>query len=467
MTHPDAFPSLQGRRVTVMGLGRFGGGLGAARWLAEQGAKVLVTDLASEDTLADSVRELRPLVDAGLVSLRLGGHDEHDFTDTDLVVANPAAPLPWNNRFLNAARGARVPITTEIALLIERLPRRDRVLAVTGSAGKSTTSAMLAHAMRARLGEERVHLGGNIGGSLLAHLPSIAPGDAVVLEVSSAMLHWLDDIAKAGVSAPFSPRVAVLTNLSPNHLDWHGGMEHYRDSKRLLVAHQREGDIAVFGDESIVCDTRSGVRRVEPATIRALEPAIARERLSVPGAHNIRNASVALHAAGVFLGEDPGALAPSLAGFTGLPHRLQLVAERVLERAGEPVRFYNDSKCTTVDACLLAVESFANDPGVSRVRLIAGGYDKKVDLSPVGALAERLAGLYLVGATSDQILESVPPGARGRAHVCGTLDGAMAKILDDARAGEVVLLSPACASWDQFDNYERRGERFAALARGG
>lgn len=467
MTHPDAFPSLQGRRVTVMGLGRFGGGLGAAQWLAQQGAAVRVTDLAPADALADSVRELRPLVEAGLVSLRLGGHEERDFTDTDLVVANPAAPLPWNNRYLNAARAARVPITTEIALLVERLPRRDRVLAVTGSAGKSTTSAMLAHVLRARLGEERVHLGGNIGGSLLAALPSIAPDDAVVLEVSSAMLHWLEDIAAHGQIPPFAPRVAALTNLSPNHLDWHGGFEHYASCKRHLVVHQREGDTAVFGDESVVCDTRGGVARVEPGAVRALEALIARERLGVPGAHNIHNAGVALHAAGVFLGEEPGALAPLLKGFTGLPHRLQLVAERVLERGGEPVRFYNDSKCTTVDACLLAVESFAKDPGVSRVRLIAGGYDKKVDLSGVGALAERLAGLYLVGATSDQILASVPPGARARAHACGTLERAMARILDEARAGEVALLSPACASWDQFDNYERRGELFTALARGG
>lgn len=471
MSDPAAFPSFQGRRVTVMGLGRFGGGLGAARWLAEQGAAVLVTDLASEDALADSVRDLRPLIDAGLVSLRLGGHEERDFTDTDLVVANPAAPQPWNNRYLNAARAARVPITTEIALLVERLPRRDRVLAVTGSAGKSTTSAMLAHALRDRLGESRVHLGGNIGGSLLAALPSIAPDDAVVLEVSSAMLHWMDDIAAHALMDPFAPRVAVLTNLAPNHLDWHGGFEHYAASKHHLVGRQREGDAAIFGDESILCGTRPGVARVEPAAVRALEPFVACERLSVPGAHNIRNASVALHGAGAFLGEDPALLASSLAGFTGLPHRLQLVAERVLERGGEsggePVRFYNDSKCTTVDACLLAVESFAHDPGVSRVRLIAGGYDKKVDLSPVGALAERLAGLYLVGATSDQILASVPPGARGRAHACVTLDNAMSTILDDARAGEVVLLSPACASWDQFDNYERRGERFATLARGG
>lgn len=466
MTHPGSFPSLQGVRVTVMGLGRFGGGLGAAQWLAAQGARVLVTDLASEDALADSVRELRPLIDAGLVSLRLGGHERADFTGADLVVANPAAPKPWDNPFLNAAREARVPITTEIALLVERLPRRDRVLAVTGSAGKSTTSAMLAHSLRARLGEGRVHLGGNIGGSLLSRLGSIRPDDAVVLEVSSAMLHWMDEIAQRGVAPPFAPRVAALTNLAPNHLDWHGSMDHYRDSKRLLVAHQREGDSAVFGDESILCATRPGVGRVEPATVRALEPAIAARRLPVPGAHNVRNASVALHAAGAFLNEAPETLLGSLDGFTGLPHRLQLVAERVLERGGEPVRFYNDSKCTTVDACLLAVESFARDPGVSRVRLIAGGYDKKVDLSPVGALAERLAGMYLIGATAGQIMDATPPGGRAKAHPCGTLDGAMRRILDEARAGEVVLLSPACASWDQFDNYERRGERFASLARG-
>jgi len=315
------------------------------------------------------------------------------------------------------------------------------------------------------MGAGRVHLGGNIGGSLLATLPSIGPDDAMVLEVSSAMLHWTRE-ALTGDRA-FAPKVAALTNLAPNHLDWHGDLDHYREAKRELVAHQRRGDAAVFGDESIRYDTNDGVRRVEPDDVGALEPLIAGRGLRVPGAHNVRNAAVALHAAGLFLNATPESLVGAVADFPGLPHRLCLVAERTVRDGEAPARFYNDSKCTTPEACLLAVESFAQRPGVERVRLIAGGYDKKVDLARVGALAERLAGLYTIGATAAQILGGVPANARARAHDCSDLDAAMARIDDDLRPGEVVLLSPACASWDQFENYEQRGERFAELARAG
>src|SRR5690606_11231147 len=139
-----------GRRVTVMGLGRFGGGLGVARFLAAQGADVLVTDLDAEDKLRDSVAALRPLIDAGSVRLRLGEHNVSDFTTCDLVVANPAVPRPWANRFLRAAAAAGIPITTEIGLAVARLPDRRRVVGVTGAAGKSTTAALIAHILRAR-----------------------------------------------------------------------------------------------------------------------------------------------------------------------------------------------------------------------------------------------------------------------------------------------------------------------------
>ncbi|MFG0275264.1 MAG: hypothetical protein ACF8QF_09420, partial [Phycisphaerales bacterium] len=173
-TRKSAPDDLSGTRVTLMGLGRFGGGLGAARWLVSQGADVRITDMAGEEALAGPLEQLRDLIDAGAVSLRLGGHNVADFTDTDLVVANPAVPKPWENRFLRAAEAAGVKITTEIRLLVERLPSRDRTIGVTGTAGKSTTTAMIAHILKKSLPERepdaRVWLGGNIGGSRLASL---------------------------------------------------------------------------------------------------------------------------------------------------------------------------------------------------------------------------------------------------------------------------------------------------------
>ena len=186
-------------RITVMGLGRFGGGSGVTRWLADQ-AWVLLTDCQTPENSKASLADLQDLIHQGRVVLRLGEHNVSDFTTADLVVANPAVPLPWNNRFLRSGK-AGGPITTEIGLLVERLNRR-RVIGVTGSRRKSTTAAMIHHVLQ-RSGR-RAHLGGNIGGSLLNSLDEIHTDDWIVLELSSAMLHWLGQ--PAARPAPWAGR---------------------------------------------------------------------------------------------------------------------------------------------------------------------------------------------------------------------------------------------------------------------
>jgi len=460
-----------GAKVTVMGLGRFGGGVGVTRWLAARGADVLVTDRDPPEKLARSLEQVRDLIDVGRVTLRLGEHNVSDFTTCDVVVVNPAVPRPWENRFVRAAGAAGARVTSEIGLVVERLPERAKTIGVTGSAGKSTTSAMIHHALKAA--GVPVVFGGNIGGSLLLELDREGPGSVrdgawVVLELSSAMLHWLAGV-NAGVAkeAGWSPHVAVVTNCTLNHVDWHGTFEHYRACKQQIMASQLVGDTVVL-DESVSDWTSGpGVRRVVVASAAGFGP------LRIPGAHNRHNAamaSVALEAARV-AGLAGSEIEAAIAGFSGLPHRLELVHE------SRGVRWFNDSKSTTPESALLAVRAFDEEGGASerglgeeegrsRVHLIAGGYDKGSDLRPIAAMARSLGGMYTIGATGPGLAAAARDlGAGGVTHDCGTLERAMSVIGDRVRPGDAVLLSPGCASWGQFENYEQRGELFTRMAR--
>ncbi len=430
------------KRVTVMGLGRFGGGVGVARWLAAQHADVLVTDLQPAEKLTDSVASLDDLVRDGRVTLRLGEHRESDFTCCDALVVNPAVPKPWDNPYIRAAREGGAIVTTEIGLLVEQLAGSDegrrRVVGVTGSAGKSTTASMIAHALRA-LGHT-THLGGNIGGSLLESLDRIAPTDRVVLELSSAMLHWLGG---------WSPGVAVVTNLAPNHLDWHGSFAHYAACKHHITANQQPEDSAVLGPSLSTWSTVPGVH------VHRFDPSARVEGLAVPGSHNARNAALARAAIDCLgITASRAQIDDALRSFAGLPHRLCFLGKR------KNARYYDDSKSTTPQATLLALDAFEARDGLARVHLIAGGYDKGSDLTPIALRAGGLAGLYCIGATGRGLAAAAPANA----HDCATLDSAMAQVAARAQPGDIVLLSPGCASWDQFDNFEQRGLAFAALA---
>ncbi|MDG2054579.1 MAG: UDP-N-acetylmuramoyl-L-alanine--D-glutamate ligase [Phycisphaerales bacterium] len=419
--------SMRDLRTTVMGLGRFGGGLGVTRWLAEQGAHVTVTDLADEASLEPQLEQLQDLITAKKVTLRLGGHHLSDFNACDLVIANPAVPRPWDNVFLKSAQEAGIPITTEIRLVTERLDRQ-RVIGVTGSAGKSTTAAMIHHVLKDAGFDSR--LGGNYGGSLLTNSESLRDADWIVLELSSAMLYWLDAGVGFETAPGYSPHIAVTTNVSPNHLDWHGSFEHYQASKQVIWRSQTESDHHIKSDDQS-------------------HSAIA---LSVVGEHNQMNAATALQACHLAAGMAPDLGAASLLNFRGLPHRLELVWKNQNQRA------YNDSKSTTPQATCLAVSAFSEP---KKVHLIAGGYDKGIDLSSIAQLATDLAGLYTIGTTGPK-LTAMANEYCPHAYIesCHSVEVAVAKIRSRMGDDDVALLSPGCASWDQFDNFEQRGQCF-------
>jgi len=450
-----------GRRVTVVGLGHFGGGIGAARFLARLGARVTVTDLKDEAALAASIEKLSGLD----IRYRLGGHDPDDFLSADLVCASPA--VPRSAPLMVRARAAGVPITSEIRLFLAVCPAT-RTIGVTGSNGKTTTTSLFGSI----LAEARVphHVGGNIGRSLVEDASAIAPTDLVVLELSSFQLEDLD-------GAGFSPDIAVVTNVVPNHLDRHGTLDAYVDAKRTIVRHQtRDGVAVLWADDPIVATfggagegratwftdgaldssldgvcVRGGVARHE-ARGRSVD-LFPIEAVRLPGAFNLRNA-LAAAAAGLAAGVTPAAIARGVERFRGVPHRLELVAEA----AG--VRWINDSKATTPEAAALALGALE-----ARVVLIAGGYDKKVPLDAIAAAAARhCRSAILVGETAPIIRAALERAGSGdRALSAATLEEAVDLARSRAEPGDVVLLSPGCASYDMFSNFEERGDRFRAL----
>ncbi len=434
---------LKGQRVTVAGLGRFGGGIAAARWLCERRARVLVTDTSTPEGLAASLEQLKGLD----IEYRLGGHVVEDFTGCDLVVASPA--IAPSNPYLRAAREAKVPVTTEIRLFVERchLP----VVAVSGTKGKSTTSKLLALMLETKY---KVHLGGNIGKSLLFDLPQMkegtegAEGELVLLELSSFMLEYLGEIQ-------WAPHVSVLTMLDCDHLEWHGTREAYLNAKRNLVRYQKRGDIAVLGGDCAIAREFSGstAARVVWYSMTS-RPRFA---LTIPGEHNQLNAQAAF-AAAECLGISWEAAQEAIGDFRGLPHRLELVHQH------GGIAFYNDSIATIPNAAAAALEAFP----AGKVIQIVGGHDKQLSYDRMSdAIAARAKAMLVIGDAAPLIMANMKKRHPQYAEIYELEDlaAAMRKARELARPGDVVLLSTGCASYGQFANFEVRGQKFAGLAK--
>ena len=426
------------QHATVMGLGTFGGGAGAVRHLVNLGYDVTLTDAADERALDRALEPIRDLIDSGSITLHLGGHNVSDFTTSELVIINPAVKHPWDNRFVRSAMAAGARITTEIGLFIDAAPQNATIIGITGSAGKSTTSAMVLAGLQA------AHipsvLGGNIGKSLLDQLDTLSDTSTIILELSSAMLWWLDQ--PGAIHRPTPLDIALVTNVEPNHIDWHGSAEHYTATKRSILNRVKPQGRAVLHHSLSQWTAPKHIQSVQ------YSDSFTANNICIPGRHNRTNAAGAL-AACVAAGADPKRAAEGIAAFPGLPHRLEFIAER------QGVRWYNDSKSTTPRSTQLAVHALQPAP----IHLIVGGSDKGIDLHPIASLASDTCTLLCIGQTGAEIarLAGVQP--------CATLDRAIAQAAAEAKPGGCVVLSPGCASYDQFDNFEHRGRCFADLVR--
>jgi len=457
---------LDDRRVLVMGLGAHGGGISTAQYCVQSGAKVTVTDLRSESDLAESLRQLEGLP----IHYVLGEHREQDFRDADLVLKNPA--VPRTSPYLKYA--AR--IETDISLFLAR--HRGKIYAITGTKGKSTTASALHFILSAD--DPAVRLGGNITVSPLSFAAELSGTEAIVLELSSFQLGDLL-LTPAGRQGQL-PRFAVsaITNLLHDHQDYYGSMDAYAADKTIIFRHQEAADWVILSSDDGY--SRSFRPPVAERTVRltggplsaavqawsangkgyAKVPALGHtvptelvpESLNVVGGHQRTNLLFAATAAAL-CGRDPEAIRERVASFGGIPHRLEFV------RSVGGVDYYNDSAATIAEATQAAVVGFDKP-----VHLIAGGSDKGLPLSLFGEISRSVKSLHLLpGTATERISGLLRKSGREYSGPHDTLQVAIHTARSEARAGEVVLLSPGCASFGMFRNEFDRGDQFRSLVK--
>jgi UDP-N-acetylmuramoylalanine--D-glutamate ligase len=446
---------LKGKKVLVVGLGK--SGLAAALFLRRQGAQVTVSDVRSADQLA---KEIPALIEEGIM-VETGGHGLLTFRRQDLIVVSPGVPMDTPE--LAQVKSFGLPVIGELELAGRFL--KGKILAVTGSNGKTTTTTLLGEILAA--GGLPTLVGGNIGVPVVSLIDSSTDESWSVLEVSSFQLETTEQ---------FHPSIAVILNITPDHLDRHGSFENYVRIKERIFAAQTAEDSLVLNADNTPCEAaalraasqvfwfsiehpvtqgawlESGYVVYRPAKNAATEQVMLLSGIPLKGEHNVENVLAAVVAARL-AGVPADVIRRAVEKFQAVEHRLEFVATR------NGVEFYNDSKATNVDATSKAVAAFSGG-----IHLILGGKDKG---SPYTVLAdllrERVSAVYTIGAAAAKIESDL----RGVVTIqsCETLDKAVAAAAAAARPGEVVLLAPACSSYDQFENYEQRGTVFKQLVK--
>jgi UDP-N-acetylmuramoylalanine--D-glutamate ligase len=444
---------LRGMRVLVVGLARTG--VATASFCAAHNAIVTATESRTEIELGDIAPKMR----AAGITLELGGHTEKTYLAQDLIIPSPGVPA--DDPLLLAARAKGITIWSEVELAYRFL--EGKLIGITGSNGKTTTTTLVHHILKTA-GVESI-LAGNVGTPLISFVEKTTSATVAVVELSSFQLELVET---------FRPNIGVYLNLTPDHLDRHKTLQAYGAAKARLFEKQTELDAAVLNlDDELVRETppkKSQVfwfSRKEPVTHGACvrgegifvqrgkveEFILKLNEIPLPGAHNVENVLAAVTAARL-AGVEAPAIGGAIRSFKGVEHRLEFVAEI------NGVRYYNDSKATNVDATLKALDAF---PG--RILIILGGKDKGSDYTLLQKpLREKAILALLIGAASGK-MESQIAGSVA-VERAGTLQRAVEIASQAARPGDIVLLAPACASFDQFQNFEQRGWVFKDLVHG-
>jgi len=443
---------LNGKRVLVVGLGK--SGVASALFLKAHGARVTVSDTKTGDELRS---EIPVLLDHG-ITVETGGHGERTFRGQDLIVVSPG--IPWDAPALVQARALGGSVIGEIELAARFL--RGPIVAITGSNGKTTTTTLTGEIMTA--GGFPALVGGNIGTPAIALAERATAESVIVLEVSSFQLETIRS---------FRPKIAVILNVTPDHLDRHRTFEAYVDAKARILENQQSADLAVLNADDPTCvamaartkaqvfwfsrqkEVQQGAWVLE-GNILFRQGTQQREimlisEIPLKGAHNRENVLAGV-CAGALMGCAPEKIRQAVREFKAVEHRLEYVATI------RGVDYYNDSKATNVDATIKALESFP-----ANIHLIVGGKDKGSDYTLLNdVLRQRVKRVYTIGAAAEKI-ESQIKGVEV-VHA-DTLENALRKANAVAEPGDVVLLAPACASFDQFKNYEQRGQVFKEIVR--
>jgi UDP-N-acetylmuramoylalanine--D-glutamate ligase len=445
--------SYRGKTAIVAGAGR--SGIAASRFLLARDARVILTDTSRREDLEPGISGLLETAGhSGELVLELGGHRSESFEKCDFVVASPGIPMTIPP--FEASRSAGIPVIAEVELAYRHL--KGKIIGITGSNGKTTTTA-LASELLAGSGL-KAFAAGNIGTPLISFAADSSPENIYVVELSSFQLEGIRE---------FRPFIGSILNLTPDHLDRYSDFKDYVAAKRRIFMNQGQDDFAVLNaDDTGTAAMRTELRskpvlftrlkildrgafvrngRVIFSDEQSERDLFALDAVKLMGAHNLENVLASCSIA-ILAGADPESLEKSIRGFKGVEHRIEFVSEL------EGVRYYNDSKATNVAATIKSLEAF---PG--NILLIAGGRDKEGDFTLLRPLVrERVKHLVLIGESAEKI----------RKALSGVTDTSSAESLEEAvvmcrelaRAGDVVLLAPACASFDMFRDYAHRGRTF-------